>query len=103
VKSNQNIPLTFAILAICFFFLLIIFGDKGWTDMEARMAQKERLQRKNTALEEENADLYREVKRLKNDPQYLEEVARKELGMVGKNEQIFKVTPLPEKKKEPGQ
>ena len=35
--------------------------------------------------------MYTEIERLKHDPEYIENVARRELGMIGKNEVIFKV------------
>ncbi|MBW2177339.1 MAG: septum formation initiator family protein, partial [Deltaproteobacteria bacterium] len=34
--------------------------------------------------------LYRTIKRLRNDPQYIESVARKELGMIKEDEVILK-------------
>ena len=35
--------------------------------------------------------LYREIDRVKNDLKYIENVARQELGMVGKDEVIFRM------------
>ncbi len=47
--------------------------------------------KQNSELAKQNLDLYREIERLKSDPKYLESVARKELGVVGKDELIFKL------------
>ena len=47
--------------------------------------------RKNEALTKKNLSLYREIERMKNDPKYVENVARKELGVIGKDEVIIKV------------
>lgn len=44
----------------------------------------------NTEIKKENKKLYREVVRLKSDPQYLEDVARKELGMIKDDEIIIR-------------
>jgi cell division protein FtsB len=55
-------------------------------------AQKklEAIQAANTKLEEENKSLRQEIDRLKHDPTYLEEKARKEYGLLKKNEMIYK-------------
>jgi cell division protein FtsB len=34
--------------------------------------------------------LYNEIERLKNDDKYIENIARQELGMIGKDEMILK-------------
>ena len=41
-------------------------------------------------LKEENRELIAEIRRLKGDPQYLESVARKELGLVRENEVVYR-------------
>ena len=38
-----------------------------------------------------NLSLYREIDRLKHDPKYIEDVVRRELGLIGKDEVIFKL------------
>ena len=58
-----------------------------------------RIKEKNLKLEEENQKLKEEVKRLQNDKRYIEEVARKELGMVKEGEIIYQFDP-PSKGKE---
>lgn len=56
-----------------------------------RMKQEEQaLIEENRKIEAENLKLYREVERLKHDPAYIENVARQELGMTGKDEIIIK-------------
>ena len=41
-------------------------------------------------LAKENLILYSEIERLKNDSKYIENIARQELGMIGKDEVILK-------------
>ncbi|MFP4039181.1 MAG: FtsB family cell division protein [Desulfosudaceae bacterium] len=72
---------------------MILFGRNGYLDyldLEDRLA---RIESENQAVAEENARLRRLVSRLKNDPDYIEHVARKELGMVGKDELIYRYKP----------
>ena len=49
------------------------------------------LLKKNHELIQKNLSLYREIERLKNDPEYVENVARNELGVIGKDEVVIKV------------
>ncbi len=40
-------------------------------------------------LQKRNQALYRNIQRLKDDPEYIEDIARTELGMVGKDELVY--------------
>lgn len=69
--------------------LLITFGDNGMMEL-FRLQDRERvLVGQNETLARENVNLYRTIDRLKNDPLYIEHVARIELGMIGKNDLII--------------
>jgi len=66
----------------------IVFGDNGWVEL-SRLKEKKRLAvEQNEILAEENVGLYRIIERLKDDPVYIESVARNELGMVGKDDVV---------------
>ncbi|MCG6974574.1 MAG: septum formation initiator family protein [Desulfobacterales bacterium] len=71
--------------------LFIIFGENGLTDLYRLKAKRDRIVKQTGELTKKNLSLYREIERLKNDPKYLENVARKELGVIGKDEVIIKV------------
>lgn len=58
---------------------------------------KQENQARNTALEEKR-NLLREINRLTNDSTYIEEIARKEYGMVKEWDEVFQIT-LPDTKK----
>jgi cell division protein FtsB len=75
--------------------LFIVFGENGLTDLYKLKMEKDNLLKKNDELKKENLSLYREIERLKNDPGYVEDVARKELGVIGKDEVIIKIKPKP--------
>jgi cell division protein FtsB len=47
------------------------------------------LEEKTSQLEQSNTSLSNEIERLKTDPTYLEEVARREQGLLKKNEYIY--------------
>jgi len=50
-------------------------------------------------MEEENRNLREEVRRLQHEKRYIEEIARKELGMVKEGEVIYQFD-LPDDKKQ---
>jgi cell division protein FtsB len=82
-----------AIVTMFLMLLFIVFGENGLTDLHKLKMEKDNLSKKNEELKKENLSLYREIERLKNDPSYVEDVARKELGVIGENEVIIKVKP----------
>ena len=90
---KKNILLVLAIVTMCLMLLFIVFGENGLSDLYRLKKQKENLSQKNDELKKENISFYREIERLKHDPSYVEDVARKELGVIGKDEVIIKVKP----------
>jgi cell division protein FtsB len=95
VSSKKKIMLVLAIMTMCLMLLFIVFGENGLTDLYKLKMEKDNLLKKNDELKKENLSLYREIERLKNDPGYVEDVARKELGVIGKDEVIIKIKPKP--------
>ncbi len=73
--------------------LPIIFGDNGIADLRLLQTKRDHLIEKNETLARENVQLYHQIERLKNDPDYIESIARRELGMIGKDEVILKLRP----------
>ena len=75
-----------------------IVGEKGLlTLLKARrdfIAVEQALQR----ARHENAHLREEARRLREDPQAIEEIARRELGLIKPGEKLFIVRDVPPKK-----
>jgi cell division protein FtsB len=69
---------------------MIIFGDKGFLDLKRLREENVELIEISNDVEAENLKLYRQVERLKNDPVFIENVARQELGMIHEDEVILK-------------
>lgn len=78
------------ILILFSLFFLIILGDDGLVDFVLIKGEGDRLVEQNKKLNQENFVMYREIDRLKNDPKFVENVVRQELGVIGKDELIFK-------------
>ena len=79
-----------AIFIIFSMLLLIAFAENGLVDLNYLRKERDRLVEKNESLARDNLVLYNEIERLKNDDKYIENIARQELGMIGKDEMILK-------------
>ena len=91
------------LLIVILVFLLILglvsfFGEKGILHLLRLEKELVRIKESNKKMEEENEKLKEEVRRLKTDKRYIEEIARKELGMVKEGEIIYQFEPPAEKK-----
>lgn len=99
MTKTQNILISIAILliaALCFF---IIVSEHGLADLIFLKQERSKLVEKSERLTRENLSIGIEIDRLKHDPEYIENIARKELGMIGEDEVILKPQRRPEKKK----
>lgn len=88
---RQKILLGFVIAALFSLLLFIMFGENGVVDLHVLKVKRDNLLKRNAVISQENLSLYREIERLRNDPKYVENVARQELGLIGKDEVIIKV------------
>ncbi len=88
--SRKNIIIGVSVLFLFPLLVMIISGDNGFFDLKRLNKEKAELVEQARDLESENLKLYRKVERLKNDPVFIENVARQELGMIGKDEIILK-------------
>lgn len=68
---------------------LIFFSDKGIMDMKSLLSVKAEVEERNAEIDRENKEIARKINRLKKDPEYIESIARHELGMVGKNDVVL--------------
>ncbi len=80
----------FGVLLV-FLFLAVVtfFGDKGILHLMHLKKELSRIKAVNVKVDEENRKLKEEVSRLQHDRRYIEEIARKELGMVKDGEIIY--------------
>lgn len=76
--------------------IIIIIGvwlglnDNGFLSLYRERNERELYLAKIRALEKENSALMSEIKLLRDDLQYVESVARRELNMLKQNEVLFK-------------
>jgi cell division protein FtsB len=72
------------------FFLYSVFGDDGLVDYYRLRDRSRAAVADNDAIGFQNLELYRVIERLSGDLDYIETMARRELGMVAPEEFIFK-------------
>jgi cell division protein FtsB len=91
VNSSQlKIAFFFAGLIIIAYMVLIFIGNNGVQDLNAMKLELSTLKAENEELQQKNIEMHRKIKRLKEDPEFIENIARQELKMIGKDEVVFK-------------
>jgi cell division protein FtsB len=78
------------VLAVLLCVGLAIYGWQGVVRLRHMRAQLYALERDNAALRQQAERLAQVIDRLRNDPAYLERIAREERGMVRPGETILK-------------
>lgn len=73
-----------------------VFGPYGALKYYRVTKEKNEILAQNETLRKANADLRQEISKLKNNRVYLEELARRQFGLIKKNEVIYE---FPVKKK----
>lgn len=90
-RKNRNLSY---IVLLSFVALLLLawlsLGEHGIRDLCKIQKEKERCLAILNDLWQKNRLLTAEIRRLKEDPEYFESVARKELGLVKENEIIYR-------------
>ena len=70
--------------------LFAVFGDRGLVDLWRLRGERDRILATNGRLRKENGRLRREISLLRGNRRYIGEVARDELGMIGRGEVIYR-------------
>lgn len=91
---QKNILVKISVLLIAAAMAWLIFSPRAglWALFQQHSRLME-LERKTSKLEQDNRELEKEINRLRNDPSYLEEVARRDHGLLKKNEYIYDFSP----------
>jgi len=92
VTKRRKIVVATAVALLFSFLFVIALGDRGAVDLSELRLRKARLDTSNLEIREKNRNLYRNIQRLKNDGEFIENVARNELGMVAKDEVVYQFT-----------
>lgn len=71
----------------------IWFGDNSAQQLEALKSQIAKQELQNQLLAKENKKLREEIRALRNDPDALEERARRQLGLIKPGETFYRIVP----------
>lgn len=94
------------------FFILFVFGalvvwlgfgEHGFIHLYRVQKERQAYIQKNKKLAEENQALFEEIRRLRTDPKYVGYIARKELGLIKKNQVIYRFSGEKKQKNDSGE
>lgn len=104
IKSENFLNRRYAALvAILIVAGWAVFGDKGLVDVYRLGQERDGIINHNIALEARNRALEEEIRLLNTDKRYVGYVARRELGMIGKDELLYKLEDAPKGSEPAGQ
>lgn len=90
MSRKQGILVSAAVFLILSLLFFIMFSERGLADLNQMKKERDRLSSQNRQIIQENIGLGVEIDRLKNDPSYIESVARRDFGMIGQDEIVVK-------------
>jgi len=93
VKSKKTNFWKLALIILCFLAPLLAwlgFGDRGLIHLYHKEMERQAHVEKIRQLAEENRSMIGEVRRLRNDMEYIESVTRKELNLIKQNEIVYR-------------
>ena len=99
---NGKILLKFSLLALLFLGLVVAwlgFGERGFIHLYRMDRERQTYLEKINKLEHENRELLDEIQRLRSDREYVENLGRRELGLVKEDEIIYRFGTKKEKEK----
>ena len=79
-----------------------LVGDKGVLQMLKKRQELRALDQAVTDARARNAQMRDEIKRIKTDPTAIEEIARKDLGLIKPGEKLFIIRDAPPADQRPG-
>ncbi len=87
--AKRHVPLLVAAIVCGAAVLVTVFGEVGILSSWRVDRSQKRLTEENARLREDIGRLRVEVERLRTNPAYIEEIARKELGLIGRQENVI--------------
>lgn len=88
-RTGRRTPVLFAAVLLGAAILYSIFGEIGIVNTYKIHETQRQLEKENAQLRQEIAELRRQVEALRSNPSAIEEIARKELGLIGKKENVI--------------
>ena len=80
----------FTLIVLGVIIAWLAFGERGFIHLYRMEKERQAYLEKIRELEKANQDLLEQIERLRDDKDYIESEARKELGLVRENELIYR-------------
>ena len=93
VKGSRKLVAGVAVLLGVVLVAVVLFSHRGLYQIYHSRHERLHLDQENARLAEENARLARTIDRLQHDPEMIQDLIRRELNFVKKNEIIFQLPP----------
>ncbi len=87
-QESRVIKIVLALLIIAVLWIVFAPGS-GVVSLMSKRSELKKLQKETTQIEQRIDQLQGDIDRLHKDPKYLEEVARKDFGLLKKNEKVY--------------
>jgi cell division protein FtsB len=95
VGLNKKDVLKFSFITLVFLALIVAwlgFGERGFIHLYRMEKERQAYLTKIRNLEKQNRQLLEQINQLHTDKDYIESVARRELGLVKEDEVIYKIS-----------
>ena len=97
---KEHVVIGIVLFLIALMLFVIVSGDQGLSGLRKLREEKESETRKIRELQIQNYDTWQKIQRLKGDRALIESIARTDLGMVRKDELVFRpqespILPMP--------
>lgn len=96
IFSSRKFYVVFLSSFIAALAVILIYSDKGLIKLSELQAEQIRLEKDLVLAREENRRLLEQIDRIKKDPKYIEDEARKKLGMIRPDETIYRLAHEPD-------
>lgn len=101
VKGSHKLAAGVALTLGVVLALTLLFSHRGLYQIYRFRHERVKLEQENARLEAENARLARTIDRLQHDPEMIQDLIRRELNFVKKNQIIFQLPPMGQVKPDP--
>lgn len=88
IQKNRVRKIVFILSVIALLWIFFAPGS-GVVTLLSKQSELKKAHKETARIEQQINELQEEIDRLHNDPQYLEEIARKEYGLLKKNEEVY--------------
>ena len=104
-KIKWNLKTVIFLVSLIAFIILFtfFFGDNGFFEILKKQRRIHQLTAEIQDLNNQKKKLIDLIEKLKNDPNVLEKIARKELWLMKENEKVIVITRNKDKKKNPAE